>query len=682
MRVQNMLHCAVMREVSLTYQHSDKEAAQCMTWDFELRPGEQTKPAFNLGSFPKEGRDTWDVAAKLNITATTIATLFNKTWHFPASLRARDAGRDVIIEISEKAFTITKASGDVTDSVRIELNSNPAGPLPMPYSYMAYVSLQNRFPLPASLSLWYHGGSGIVVRQDIPALPTGAASQPWPVFFNDWKLLGDHWHVQATFDLADRFPAPVWTSRFPAPCYPADQGRVIRCVLDGFKMQYTIAKPSPGFFKIHFPPTKCSAAISTPLGHSRTAFGAIKNNFRVPLRRVTLEHSYAAHKAGYVRYDLSPGGSSPPFAVEYFTGLNSPSHYWNITVQLQDGSWYTNLQRDQKLYFDVKSANAIHLFGVSDATFSVALATGKSAFETPMTFVAMAPLNQGRDLNLPYDKNAFLLSRDSSASVSHGARHATQTHSLHTQLAGGATALQLEVQGGSDGGIVVSNRCSQPPLLAEELRYVSDYLKRNFSEVVTLFLNGDGEQERHQVQSSFEKAGLWDQVFFCDRATSGWSVASQGCWPSLQWMINNNKRLVVFSASTADGPFPSLWSHVAETVAGDDSVDPQKWTNMRNESGEPNARPLMLLNHFPASPGAGRHNDSASIQRHFNGVQRHWTRLPNFVCLEFVEQPSLPGGPHMALLALNRKIQQHLPQGRTAHNPVPPSSQPPSSQIS
>lgn len=153
---------------------------------------------------------------------------------------------------------------------------------------------------------------------------------------------------------------------------------------------------------------------------------------------------------------------------------------------------------------------------------------------------------------------------------------------------------------------------------------------------------------------------LAKQVFFCDKEVSGWTVAAQG-WPTLQWMIENKKRLVVFSSSSS-GPFPSLWSYVSETVCGEDSVDASKWAYKRHESTELNVKPLMLLNHFPATPAAGKHNKNGVIQKHFNAVQKHCTELPNFVAVEFLEQPGLSEGANMAVLALNKKIQQHHTQ--------------------
>ena len=124
----------------------------------------------------------------------------------------------------------------------------------------------------------------------------------------------------------------------------------------------------------------------------------------------------------------------------------------------------------------------------------------------------------------------------------------------------------------------------------------------------------------------------------------------------MQWMIENKKRLVVFSSSE-QGPFPTLWNHVAETVAGNESVDPDK-ASKRFESADLNTLPLILLNHCPLTPASGRHNKSVVIQKHFNAVQRYCRQLPNFVGVEFVEQPSLPDGLNTAVLALNKKMQQ------------------------
>ena len=125
-------------------------------------------------------------------------------------------------------------------------------------------------------------------------------------------------------------------------------------------------------------------------------------------------------------------------------------------------------------------------------------------------------------------------------------------------------------------------------------------------------------------------------------------------------MIENKKRLVVFTSS-GDGLFPYVWEHVSESTHGDDSINESNWASRRFESGELNSKPLMLLNHSPSGPTTpGKNNSNAAIQKHFNAIQRHWIQLPNFISLQFVEEPRLPDGPNTAILALNKKLQQYI----------------------
>lgn len=498
-KVRNSFECAVFHAVSLTYQHNS-EASQSWTWECELKPGEETSPAWNLGSFPGEpGRDAWDVAVKLHLTDTTVATICNKTAQFQAPLYLSDAGKEVVIEISEKCFRVVKASGDGTDKVRIEVNSNPTRPNAVPYSHMAYVTVRNGFPIPANITLSHQYGSSDILRREFLALPTEAVSEPWPVFYNNWKLYSDHWKLHVTFDLADVFPSPEWTSKVAAPLYLADQGKIVECSVES------------GGFKMQFATTKSVTPLTTPQGHYTTAFGALKNNFKVPIRTVCLKRSYSAHKTCYVRYDIPVGETSSPFAVEYYNTAFAPFHYWNIMVQLEDGSYYTNQDENQKLYFKPEDANTIHIFGVSDSTFLSRLPSGNgNVFETTMTFLCLTPPHQGRDLALPYSDNAFLVSCNACASVSNSAKYASQMHDLHAQLAQGATVLQMELFEGTHDIVVCGKGLK--PLLADQLCYVKEYMSRNYSEVVTLFLSDHVRQERDRIQGAFEKAGLWDQV--------------------------------------------------------------------------------------------------------------------------------------------------------------------------
>lgn len=641
-KVKNCFQCAVFREVLLTYKHNGEEPL-CKTWELELQPGRETEPPLNLGKFPGEGKDYWDVTAKLDITDTATATVCNKVSPLFAPLLLSDAGKSVTIELSEKELKLVKASGDKTDRVKVEVISNPTRPSAIEFSFVSYITLLNSFPIPLDVALSHQYGSTALLKKEFKGLATGALTKPWPVFYNNWNLSSDHWTIQLRFDLGDSFPSPVWEASVKASLYPADQGKVVKCVLDG-----------KDGLKMQFATTKSSAEFNTPQGYLKTAFGAVKNNFKTTIRKMYVQHHCGTYQASYVRYDIPVGETSSPFAVEFYKlWARATPHCWNITVQLEDGSFYTNTERDQSLYFQPEDSNALHTFSVSDSTFLVRLPSNKG-FETPMTFVAIAPVNQGRDLALPYDKNAFLLSHCSCTSHSNGAKLALQTHNLHAQLAHGATALQLELLDGSNDVEVSNNR-----LLLDQLCYIEEFMSKNFSEVVTIFLKDNVKQERQRIQAAFEHAGLWDKIFFCDRETSGWNVSEQG-WPTLQWMIENKKRLVVFTSSS-DGPFPNVWEHVSESVHGDDSINESNWASRRFESGELNSKPLMLLNHSPNAPTTpGKNNSNAAIQKHFNAIQRHWVQLPNFISLQFVEEPRLPDGPNTAILALNKKLQQYI----------------------
>ena len=137
---------------------------------------------------------------------------------------------------------------------------------------------------------------------------------------------------------------------------------------------------------------------------------------------------------------------------------------------------------------------------------------------------------------------------------------------------------------------------------------------------------------------------------------AGWSVSRQG-WPSLLWMIRNRKRVVVFSTYKEDNLFPYIWSHIAESIYGDDSLNPEKWAGKRYESSEFKSCTLLFLNHYSTWPSAGKNNNNISIQKHVNDIQRHYEKLPNFICLSFFDQPQ--DGPSIAIVALNKKLQQH-----------------------
>ena len=503
---KNSFNHAVVSKVSLTYQHNN-DVPLCKNWEeLQLRPGESTT-SFDIGSISDEGKDVWDVVAEVNVSNNTIASFSNKTRQLSVPLHYNDAGKDIIVEISEEKFKMVKSSGDKTDGLKITVNSNPTRPEPITYYHIAYVTLQNLFPISVDVSLFHQYGNDTIIKKEYRCLAPGAVSEPWPVFYNYSMLKSDYWNVEvAILTLNDYHPTPLWknsTVDMKASLDPTDSGKMVECSIDGLNG-----------LKMQFAKSKVVSELRTPLSSNRmTAFGAIKNNFKVSIRKVILKHSYGdKYKACHVRYDIQPGTQSDPFFIEYSTGRTTPYHYWNVTVELKDGSLYSNCDKDKRLYFQSADANVIHVFGVSDSTFLVRLNSENSTFDTGMVFIGILPPNQGRDLSLSYEKNAFIVSHHSYENITNGFTNkvASQSYSLHGQLAQGATCLELEIEDSVDD-VVVYKKAPQK-MLAHELCYVKDYMKKNQNEVVTLFLKDNVKQHRDKIQTAFESAGLWEQV--------------------------------------------------------------------------------------------------------------------------------------------------------------------------
>ena len=79
------------------------------------------------------------------------------------------------------------------------------------------------------------------------------------------------------------------------------------------------------------------------------------------------------------------------------------------------------------------------------------------------------------------------------------------------------------------------------------------FLDANPNEIITIILESHvGSASR--VRAELDTAGLTAQIYD-PKDDPDWKVASKG-WPTIDWMVSKNKRLVVFTSQTADEDTP------------------------------------------------------------------------------------------------------------------------------
>ncbi|MEZ5009687.1 MAG: hypothetical protein R2753_16185 [Chitinophagales bacterium] len=258
----------------------------------------------------------------------------------------------------------------------------------------------------------------------------------------------------------------------------------------------------------------------------------------------------------------------------------------------------------------------------------------------------------------PYDKVAFLMAHNAFASAAHniGGLFKNQDISIPKQLEFGVRGLMMDVyykssyEGADQIFMCHGSNCGENGGLQDEafprafvhyLNMIKTFMDENPEAVITIILQ-DGaipSSKMGLVWQQVVDAGLDEQYF--NPAGSDWNVMSNGSWPTIQWMIDNQKRLVIFSNTTENQFFPYQWTYSVENDYG--SVGFQQCPK-RDESDalDNTAKLLFVMNHFRSFllgvDATADNNYNQLIKKVDNYCKPEAFRYPNFVAVDFVEQ--------------------------------------------
>jgi hypothetical protein len=200
--------------------------------------------------------------------------------------------------------------------------------------------------------------------------------------------------------------------------------------------------------------------------------------------------------------------------------------------------------------------------------------SGQCSISYPTTF------NTG--IERRYNEITWLTAHNAIANTEAGFTHVMQTYDLREQLDGGVRGVMLDIHE-RNGDIALCHSgdgCpdlavgsgfampfgAPPETLASNLQVINSFLEDNPTEIVTvLFESAHDESWVQRLQDIFQASGVLDKIYDhdCPNCTPRWP--GEG-WPSLQWMIDNNKRLVLFTQDGDDVQFSALYPDKA--VAG------------------------------------------------------------------------------------------------------------------
>jgi len=234
-----------------------------------------------------------------------------------------------------------------------------------------------------------------------------------------------------------------------------------------------------------------------------------------------------------------------------------------------------------------------------------------------------------------YSEVSYLTTHNAYNTDSEGFSFPNQHLGVADQLAQGVRAFMLDVYDllGTPtqyhGSLIFGTQA-----LSSDLDEIKNFLDVNSNEIVTLILECNVSAD--EIESELINTGLMPYVY---------THVNGAIWPTLQEMINLNKRLVLFSdvddASPSQGWYHYVWDFAVETHYSVNNVN--DFTDDYNRGDSLND--LYIFNHFVTNgvTGTGMDNEAAIANEYnfllnrieFNNLIKG--KFPNFITVDFFE---------------------------------------------
>jgi len=234
-----------------------------------------------------------------------------------------------------------------------------------------------------------------------------------------------------------------------------------------------------------------------------------------------------------------------------------------------------------------------------------------------------------------YDEVAYLTTHNAFNSAQDNFTLPNQNIDITAQLNMGVRAFMLDVYNSFGntvvyhGSIILGSNS-----LEEELTKIKVFLDNNPTEVVTIIL--ECYVSADAIETEMNQTGLMAYTYEHQLGNP---------WPTLQTMITNNTRCVVFSdvddASPTQGWYHYMWTNMVETHYSNNDITDFSCDFNRGDS----INDLFILNHFLTNSitGTGMESESEIVNSNpffINRAlqcQQEKAKFPNFVTVDFVE---------------------------------------------
>jgi len=249
-------------------------------------------------------------------------------------------------------------------------------------------------------------------------------------------------------------------------------------------------------------------------------------------------------------------------------------------------------------------------------------------------YISNAQCNGSLDLCAKtYNEVSYLTTHNAFNSNEDGLLFPNQTYNITSQLNDGVRGLMIDVYNHFGTLTAYHSIFALGTIpLSDIFHDIKIFLDNNPNEIITIIL--ECYVTANEIESEINQSGL-----------SNYLYSHNSIWPTLQNMINNDNRLVIFSdvddASISQNWYHYIWDYVVETNYSVNNINDFTCNfNRGNPSND-----LFILNHFvtDANLGYGLYNESNNVNANPFFINRaldcqnHTNKLPNFVTIDYYE---------------------------------------------
>ena len=186
-----------------------------------------------------------------------------------------------------------------------------------------------------------------------------------------------------------------------------------------------------------------------------------------------------------------------------------------------------------------------------------------------------------------YNEVAYLTTHNAYSSFEDGFYLPNQNLNITSQLNQGVRAFMLDVYS-EDDELILYHGTSKlgSSLFSDVLNEFKTFMDENPNEIITLIL--EDYSSVIELSDALFTSGIIEDLYEYDEAYG---------WPTLQDMIDLDKRIVLFSDNEVQNPpswFNFLWEHAVETHFSNESIDDFSCNFNRGDA----QNTLFIFNHF------------------------------------------------------------------------------------